>query len=151
MYRENGAGYNGPPRRGQLPRRGTILYHGVEKPEMGMLPDTTGIHWTTRPSVAANFAEISTTPVIAAVVDDPRQVIPRMRLVHSDRNNDALVDTVRDKEQEFHVRPGARLRVMNRGELRGLGLNVPSHINIEHPEEHEIQYTNLENFRIRRQ
>ena len=145
---ENDVGYHGKPRRGQLPRRGTVLYHGVETPEIGMLPNTTGIHWTTRPTVAAKFAEMSTTPVIAAIVDSPRQVIPRMRLIHSDRSNDALVDTVRDSEQEFHVRPGARLRVVNRDELRGLGLDVPSHINIEHPEEHAVQYTNLESFRM---
>lgn len=149
-YEDDDSGHFGPPKQGELPKPGTAIYHGVELPEWDMLPHNTGIHWTTRPRVAARFASVERRPIIAAEVEDPEnQIIPRLSLRHKDPRDDELVKIVRDEEQEYHVRPGARLRVTNRDELHGLGVTVPEYIGIDHPKNH-INYINLEQFRVKR-
>ncbi len=146
-YSDDDSGYFGTPVKGELPEPGTTIYHGIEPPELGLLPKSTGIHWTTRPRVAADFASQTMTPVISAVVENPEdQIIPRLSLQHSDARNDEGADIVRDREQEYHVRPGSLLRVTNRDELRRIGLDVPEMLGIEHPESHPIQYLNLKQF-----
>lgn len=148
-YQDDDSGYFGPPKRGELPKPGTAIYHGVEPSEVDMLPSNTGIHWSTRPRVAAEFATQKMTPVIAAVVEEPEnQIIPRLHLQHANPQDKAGVDIVLDSEQEYHVRPGARLRVTNRDELKSLGIDVPEHIGVDHPQGHEIKYVNLDQFRL---
>lgn len=148
-YTDDDSGYFGPPQKGELPKPGSVIYHGVEPSERDLLPHKTGIHWTTRPKVAADFASMSLSPIISAIVEDPEnQIIPRLSLQHTDPKNDEGAEIVRDTEQEYHVRPGARLRVTNRDELLGIGVEAPEFIGIEHPESHDIQYLNLNQFKF---
>lgn len=149
-YSSDDSGHFGMPKRGELPKIGTPVFHGVEPIERGMLGAETGIHWTTSPRVASNFAQIGGSVVISGVVDHPeRQVIPRLSLQFKDQRDAEAMRTpsILESEQEYHMRPGARIRVTNRDELHRLGLVVPEHIAIRHPEGH-MEYTNLEDFRV---
>ena len=149
-YESDESGHFGMPKKGELPKPGTPIFHGVEPVEREMLGNETGIHWTTSPRVASKFAQIGSGVVIAGVVDNPeRQVIPRLSLqFRNPKDAYAMKDPfMLESEQEYHVRPGARIRVTNRDELRGLGVDIPEHINIRHPENH-MQYTNLDEFRV---
>lgn len=150
-YEDADSGHFGMPKRGELPKAGTPVFHGVEPVETSMLGAETGIHWTTSPRVASNFAQMGGSVVISGVVDHPeRQVIPRLSLQFKDpRDAEAMSDpTMLENEQEYHMRPGARIRVTNRDELNRLGIVVPEHISIRHPENHPLKYTNLEDFRV---
>jgi hypothetical protein len=154
-YENDDSGFFGVPKRGELPKAGTPVFHGVEPIERNMLGvktgAETGIHWTTAPRVASKFAQQGGSVVIAGLVEHPeRQVIPRLSLQFKNvRDAEAMDDpTMLENEQEYHMRPGARIRVTNRDELQRLGLEVPEHISIRHPEGH-MEYTNLEDFRVK--
>lgn len=130
------------PVKGELPAKGTRLYRGSKGGEV----DKAGIHWSLDKRIAESFAIPKYGGHVMEVeVDDPeKQVIPRVSL--TPRNPlDAQIMANKNllaSEQEYHLRPGAKLRVLNRDQL---GEHFPEHVEIEHTGR-GVAYTNLSQY-----
>lgn len=130
------------PVRGELPAKGTRLYRGSKGGEDGKA----GIHWSLRRQIAEIFSRPEDGGhVVEVEVDDPEgQVIPRMSLEFRNYRDQEFMQHkhILNDEQEYHLRPGAKLRVLNRDQL---GEHFPEHVEIEHTGR-GVPYTNLSQY-----
>jgi hypothetical protein len=131
------------PVKGELPVKGTRLYRGTGGDES----KGAGIHWTLKRSQAEHFANLNHNqyPVMEIEVDDPEgQVIPRLSLEPRNYDDVGIMSNknILYNEQEYHLRPGANVKVLNRDQLGG---HFPERLKIE-PKASGVAYRNLSSF-----
>jgi hypothetical protein len=131
------------PVKGELPVKGTRLYRGSQGGEV----KDAGIHWTLDKKVADAYSRRGGGEgyVMETEVDDPAgQVIPRQALeFRSGFDKDFMSNQDRlNYEQEYHLRPGANVRLLNRDQL---GKHFPEQVKIQ-PTGKRVAYTNLSSF-----
>lgn len=129
------------PIKGELPTKGTRLYRGSSGGEVG----GAGIHWTLDKDVASVYAQRGDGYVMETEVDDPEgQVIPRQSLTFRSKFDEETMSNpaLLAREQEYHLRPGASMRLLNREQL---GEHFPEQIRIA-PTGEGVAYKNLASF-----